>query len=472
MFYIKKLFILFINTILLLLFYQNNISCLSNDEKKLIFVLKLFSNGIITPETKNYVDVFQNYWPHSSELTNIGIRQIYLLGINDKYLYHNDSKLISDTFNPKEILIKSSNISYTIQSAYAYLHGIYPPGKGQNFQNGNISSYLFSNFKNLNPKDTIKINETINALNIYNTAIQSGVNIAPVYIFDKYEFQFNNNENCPHYVEMKTKSEENNKENFIAQIYNEFNNSYGDLFRNYFNKSEEFFQEPKNLMLYLKTYVLDYLIKGNDSSLSFNKNKSFTFDHLYNLSMNLIHEYYLNFEYDEEILYQITSSPILNSLFHYSDLRIEYIKDGKKDKIDSNIPKFVVYSGEISDLYALKKYLNETLYVEINDYTNFSSSINFEVYVENNVNKINISYDGNLVLNEKYEDFKNKISLLSEENITKFCKTSDNNDNEIKKKYTNYNVYLIWIFWIIIIIGLFSIFLKIKSYNELTNKIY
>jgi hypothetical protein len=468
MFYNTKLFILFINTILFLL-YQNNISCLSEDDdnQTLIFVFKLFSNGIITPKTnKSFIDVLQQKWSNSSELTNIGIRQIYLLGIND---HKNYSNFISDTFNPKEILINSSNISYTIQSAYAYLQGIYPPGTGQKFYNRNISKELFPNYKNIKNKSCF--DNLINSINEENHSIQSGVNIAPIYIFDKYEFQIINNENCPNYIEIKNKNEEKNKEKFKNQIYEKFNEEgYGNLFREYFNKTEEFFQEPKNLMLYLNTYILDYLIKGNDTSLNFN-DTDFEFDEFYELAMNLTHDYYLNFEYEEEKLYNIISSPILNSLVYYSDLRIEYFEEGNNNKTNSKRPKFVVFSREISDLYALKKYLNKKLNISIDSHTNFSSSINFEVY-SNDTYIINILYDGKIVGQVEYQEFKDIIEILDKKKIEDFCNSKDNNNIDIKKIYTNYNIYLIWTFWIIITIGLLSIFLNIKSYNGLTNKIY
>ena len=190
-----KLVLFFIKSFLLIILFSTKIICLDEEEQRKIFVLEVFSNGITSSKTnKNNQDVLGETWLNSEELTNMGIRQQYLLGINDKALYKN---FIDDTFNLKDILIKSLNISYNIQSAYSHLHGIYKPQNGQKLQN-EFDTRFFLNFNNLNEIEQEKINDINNNSNY--SAVLSGVNIVPVHIFD---FDINNNEKCPNYFQLK-----------------------------------------------------------------------------------------------------------------------------------------------------------------------------------------------------------------------------------------------------------------------------
>ena len=143
MVYKTKLILLFIKSFLLILLNSNNIFCLGVDNETLLFVLELFSNGLTTPKITNdkNQDVLGEIWLYDKELSNIGFRQQYLLGINDKNKYKN---FINPYFNPKEILIKSLNISNNIQSAYAHLHGIYPPPNGQKLNNNFDIKFLIN----------------------------------------------------------------------------------------------------------------------------------------------------------------------------------------------------------------------------------------------------------------------------------------------------------------------------------------
>ena len=459
-----KLVLFFIKSFLLIILFSNKIICLDEEEQK-IFVLEVFSNGITPPKTNksNNLDVLGETWLNSKELTNMGIRQQYLLGINDKALYKN---FIDDTFNLKDILIKSLNNSYNIQSAYSHLHGIYNNGSGQKLQN-EFDTRFFLNFNNLNKIEQEKINNINNNSNY--SAVLSGVNIVPVHIFD---FDINNKEKCPNYFQLKKNNIEKNKEKFKNIIYNEFNETFGEFFFEAFNKNESFFQKPDNLMLYLNTFIIDYISNRNITSLK--KFEDFNFTYFNEFAKEMIQKYIINIEFDydynenENLISTLKSSSILKSLLNYADLRIDYDRNEKTNKKDSKRPKFVLFSVGNEELNALQILLNQHLGIELKNMTNFSSSINFEVIKENNEYEINIFYNGEFVENLNYEDFKNNFTnLWDEDKIKNFC-----NEKDVDKylKENKYNMNIIFIFWSISAIILVFIIFSNRFYVNYLNK--
>ena len=459
-----KLVLFFIKSFLLIILFSYKIICLDEEEQRKIFVLEVFSNGITSSKTnKNNQDVLGETWLNSEELTNMGIRQQYLLGINDKALYKN---FIDETFNLKDILIKSLNNSYNIQSAYSHLHGIYNNKSGQKLQNEfNISYFL--NYNNLNGDERKKIDEKITESN--NSAVLSGVNIVPVHIFD---FDINNKEKCPNYFQLKKNNIEKNTEKFKNIIYKKFNENYEKIFLEAFNKNESFFQNPDNLMLYFNTFIIDYISNRNITSL---KNfEYFNFQNFSEFAKEMIQKYIINIEFDydynenENLISTLKSSSILKSLLNYADLRIDYDRNSKTNKKDSKRPKFVLFSVGNEELNALQIILNQHLGIELKNMTNFSSSINFEVIKENNEYEINIFYNGEFMENLNYEDFKNNFTnLWDEDKIKNFC-----NEKDVDKylKENKYNMNIIFIFWSISAIILVFIIFSNRFYVNYLNK--
>ena len=462
-----KLVLFFIKSFLLIILFSNNIIC-SDDKKDVIFVLEVFSNGITSSKTnESNQDVLGEFWLKEKNLTNMGIRQQYLLGINDKNSYQN---FIDETFNPKDILIKSLNRSENIQSAYSHLHGIYNPPNGQKFVYSFNTSFIFPNYNNLNQSVKDEIDDMIDKIK-NDSAVLSGVTIVPVHIF---EFDLNDKEKCPNYFQLKKNNIEKNKEKFKNIIYNKFNETFGDLFLQAFNKDESFFQNPENLMLYLNTFIIDYITKRKIKSL---ENKNLNLKYLYDTAKDLIQKYTLNIEFDydynekENLISTIKSSPILKSLFYYADLRIDYDKNGKRDKKDSKRPKFVLFSVGKDELNALQEKLNKIFNIELNDMNDFSSSINFEVFKTSNESnyEINIIYNGETMKNFTYDEFKKKFTtnLWDEDQIKKFCKEKDV-DKYLKQN--KYNMNIILLFWSISAIILVFLYFSNRFYINYLNR--
>ena len=102
---------------------NSNYSHKSTDN--LYFVFEHFRHGARSPCEGKFInkrDDLGAKWENFGALTNIGIKQQYLLGKQNREHYDN---YISKEYNPKEIKIYSTNYNRTIMSAQAQILGFY-----------------------------------------------------------------------------------------------------------------------------------------------------------------------------------------------------------------------------------------------------------------------------------------------------------------------------------------------------------
>lgn len=99
-----------------------------DDGGKLVFATILYRHGDRTPIEPYPTDPYKSpsYWNHTrwGQLTNDGKRQHFELGQWLKKRYHS---LVNETYDPEEILIRSTDVDRALMSAQANLAGFYPP---------------------------------------------------------------------------------------------------------------------------------------------------------------------------------------------------------------------------------------------------------------------------------------------------------------------------------------------------------
>jgi hypothetical protein len=107
-----------------------SIITLSISEDKLIFVLTHFRHGARAPQyyydQENKLDYILEKWDKPGELTGMGQRMHYLLGLRNRERYINNTHFLSEKFDPHEILIYSSQFNRTLLSVESQLQGLYP----------------------------------------------------------------------------------------------------------------------------------------------------------------------------------------------------------------------------------------------------------------------------------------------------------------------------------------------------------
>ena len=131
----------------------------------------------------------------------------------------------------------------------------------------------------------------------------------------------------------------------------------------------------------------------------------------------------------------------------------KYLKNAKTN----NIPKFVMFSGHDYLIAAVQIFLNTVFGIPC-FYPNFGSNQFFELHIQDGIDmdKLNEShfhveyfYDGNLLLNISYVDFKEEIKshIWSYDKINNFCKV----DNQSLIDYILYIILIVSNFYIIFV---------------------
>ena len=450
---------LFLNVFLLnIIIYNSKIS--NNNEEKLLFVWEHFRHGARGPyrsfDEVNWKDLLNEKWNGEGELTPLGMRMHYLLGVSIKEKY---SDFLSKNYNPNEILIRSTDVNRTILSAYSTLQGIYNFSTVDNLNDKQIKK---GNISNLNNSELI--NQKIQELK--NKSIEGGNNFYPVHIYPTnydHQFQIYRTEECPG-IEKYIKEARDTDE--LRKIFNEtstkINNTYGEYIFKFMNKSG--IEDPYYLFDYSElfsiadTFIADYyngreLKKVNDTGINM--------EDFYNdcLNISFIESYYRQFGTPVSKVLYIGVSPVFRTLFNYMDMRINLDKNGESDKILSLSPRFVINAGHDSSLAANDLFLKAEFNIPF-ERAEYSHSQFYELWKNETNGKYFIRY---LVNHEEkaifdYYAFKEKVlpKLYSPEEINKICNDIDSPKSFLEKKEKQSKFKIL--FFIFPIVALFSFF--------------
>ena len=87
-----------------------------------------YRHGARAPNTldENFKDTLGEKWTTPGELTGVGERMHYLLGLRNRNRYITEKHFLSEKFDPHEMLIISSFYNRTLVSASSQLQGFYP----------------------------------------------------------------------------------------------------------------------------------------------------------------------------------------------------------------------------------------------------------------------------------------------------------------------------------------------------------
>ena len=114
--------------IIICLCFINLIQFSSNE--KLIFASLHSRHGARAPLNcdDNHKDFLGEKWTNPGELTAIGHRMEYVLGLRNRqrYITGKYKKFLSDQYDPHEILVCSTNVNRTLLSMTSQLQGLYP----------------------------------------------------------------------------------------------------------------------------------------------------------------------------------------------------------------------------------------------------------------------------------------------------------------------------------------------------------
>ena len=445
-----------------------------NGEDKLLFVWEHFRHGARGPyigiDPLTNLDLIGEKWDGIGELTPLGIRMLYLLGISTKKRYEN---FISNTYNPNEIYITSTNVNRTIISVNSFLKGFYSNKTSVNLSNTQIgrSKILNSNYSKL-------INLKIKDLENY--SLEDGVNIIPAHIFDrnKLEFGLYSTSNCPGIGKFRKKNI-NSKQiiHINDDIIKYTNDTFGKYIFNFMNISDPLYLWKKNNNYYLADIFFSNYFDGRKMKLV--ENSGINMNSFYQNSLNVtyIDTYYNVFGIPSTETVYISVSPLLLNMLKYMELRINLDKENNSDKIISNSPRFYIISGHDTSLAPIDIFMKSEFGIDFGMATYASNQI-FELWKNRTTGKYSVHYIYNF--EEKgifdFEFFKKKLlsKLYNQEQIKRICysQMSDYAGNEQNKNSVISNIlFIIFVFLsssliiLIIEISLIKLINQIKSIN-------
>jgi len=438
----------------------------NSDNQTIRFAFALSRTGAHSPEnvkynttTQIYKDLFNQNWTGPLELTEVGKRQNFLLGYRHYLRYAKNNNLINSTYDPKEILIYSSDTNRTIQSSYAQMHGLYLKGqklKPEVIKNAvpPVNSFYFS-----------KENQELG-----DSALPNDIVLVPVHLFyeNDHTFLLEKIENCPKLKKFYYEIIPNldiTKE-YIINITNKYNLAELIKREGSSTTNEEIINNYNLFNDIIETIISNYYQSEYFTDKKFNNN--FT---IYDLLDDINN--YLNSKsfgsvkdkYDDEVeIAKYANLATFDKLLNWMNKIIEKeINNITYSSYDA--PKFVAYFSHDFSIYSFHVCLKKIFGIEQNIYTNFTSFINVELYRNNYEKNYNYTeddfmvryiFDENEILTIEYKTFKDKIreyyQNIDEYNVKIFCEY-ESDDEKLKKKF-NYYILAIVILTIIFI-GLF-----------------
>jgi len=400
---------------------------LNEANEKLLFVWQHFRHGARQPyssfDDKNWKDIFNENWKGYGELTPLGMRMHYLLGISTKKKYSEFLK----GFNPNQILLKSTDVNRTIISSYSSIQGLFNNSNDFILNDKQIKIGIIPN-KNYSKDISNKIEI------MGKDAVEGGFGFYPNHIFPTnydHQYQIFRKEECPgilKYLDEIRNSDE--IKNLAREVSEKINNTYGEYIFNFMNKSgveePEYLYNFDNLFDIADTFIADYF---NGRELKYINDTKIKMEEFYNecLNISFIESYYRTFGLSPTKLLYISISPLFNSLFGYMDKIIELDKNNNSDTNKSNSPKFVQIAGHDNSLGLNDLFLKHEFGLDF-ERAVYSHSHAYELWKNEIDNKYYIRY----LVNQKqkfeivYEEFKEKVKskLYSSEKIEEICNSN------------------------------------------------
>ena len=467
----------------------------SISDDKLVFLMTHFRHGARAPQRyKNqsaHLDYILEHWNNPGELTGMGQRMHYALGLRNRKKYIEELKFLSENFNPHEILIYSSQINRTLLSAASQLQGWYPFGTGEILKNEQIEGAL--------PQVDIPNDIKEKLKNLSNSALPGQMSLAPIRMINNNERKIiiYDIEQCKF---RRTEMREENYKNVptLKKFVEDFKNKYSTILN-------EMYQDNNTV------YDIDFVDNFCDAFIAaFTEKKEMEKLNKTGIDQDiLIQECFefsgLNFRDwisgdKDRTLATLETSKLMREFIYYMKRRID--TDINKENIEEKLedyskPKMLMISGHDTTISALEMFFvkvffnnNESYYI----HPKFASQVAFEITTFDGDKKdengtvikktyedyyINYYFNDKLIFNYTVEEFIKKVepALWSDSQIDTYCKfdqkeggsdsTNDNKDDDDKNLYHSLTIAFSIISAVFLLI---IIFLIVKANRSKTSQ--
>ena len=420
------------------LFYLIKISI----QEKLIFVMTHFRHGARGPLyiNKNNLDKVNELWTIPGELTAVGMRMQYLLGLRNRKRYIDNYKLLSKKFDPHEMLVYSTNYNRTLMSVYSQLQGLYPHksdiGLSLN-EEQEISAIPQVNINESYIKDEVDI--------MNSSALPNFMTVIPIRMISSKDKKINI------YCSGSHNTKNSSMESIIAIKYY-FNEKYKDYLNKFYNETKTY--DFSSINNFCDAFIVDYTDRRNITDL---KNTGVNFEELANSCYEVSKIYFRDYNLNagQNNLDKVESSKIMREMLRLMKKRVkDDINNVTEIKYsDFSKPKMMMISAHDTTVSYNQMAIIKCFNLDLDTFqpVKFTSQMAFEV-IRNDDNETNFNslsyndytvnyyFNDDNILSISLDKFIEKMEnyLWTEEEVDNYCSgnnsseknnTDNNNDN-------------------------------------------
>ena len=397
----------------------------STPQETPIFVYNHFRHGARAPLylDEDGKDYFGQQWETKGELTGVGMRMEYILGYRNHLKY---KSLLSETYDPRELYVYSSDVNRTIISAASQLQGLYPESTGPVLTDEQLA------YANMTPITTQQeIEDKIKALG--NLALPHQINTIPIHVFhnDELRFLLHEEDVC---LTMTSKMDVNEQEvSKIKDLTDYFNKTYSEKLSKFVKGPEVDFTSIRFLNTLTDQFISD-IYDGRDMSF-LEREYGINVEQFLNDSMKIFVSFIEDYSYGDKNLdlISMSMSPVFKEMLELMKNRVGGDIFGTNDDIsysDYSKPKMVMISGHDTSTSAsmmfMKKIfkLNHKFIAPV-----FTTNTMFEIYKNNTKPESYLDYIVKYYFNDQllgtfnFAEFVDTINkeLWTQEEIEDYC---------------------------------------------------
>lgn len=408
------------------------ISLISEENETILFAWQIHRHGARAPYlgVQNGIDVYKEEWTQIEELSEVGKRMLYLLGVKVRKRYIEKYKLLSDKYNPQEIYIRSTDKNRTIESIESLLQGLYPDGTGPTIE-GKLLETNITYPPNEKYKDDFDQIIKNYSLNENKWALPFGMAVQPVHLFNKFihEYQLYDPGICAGHKALNEKLKQRKEVfDFGDNLIKNFS-FFSDL-ENVDPSNTTFMHDYWTIYKYMDGFICDNTDQRNFTYMKEKYNFSSKKDLLENASNEFLRMDYFDTNYPEGN----KDIPIVANTYTMHSL-VNWMEKAIKGYNNSKYIKFVIFSAHDASIGALEHYMKYVF--EVNpEYSTFAESRFFELY-RNSKGEERVRYlkgDNEVKKDISFSEFKDKINkeTWDDDKIAEYCqfeKVQKNDDN-------------------------------------------
>ena len=431
-------------------------------KERILFAFQMNRHGARAPYlgVKNGYDIYKEKWIQIEELSGVGKRMLYLLGVNVRKRYIEYNNFLDPIYNPNEIYIKSTDSNRTIESIYAFLQGLYPNGTGPKINPNVINDTNISYPPNEKyHKDFEYIMNKYN-MNKDGSALPYQISLQPVHLFNKvdHELELYDTRYCSgHKEEYENRQKRKEIIDFVDKINNETNNIFMELEE---TNNYTFLYDYWTLYKYMDCFLCDNTDIRNFDYMK-NKYNIEIIDKLRDYSKIFFDLDYYGTNFPKSA-YEIGIVAISDTMFNIINWMDKAIYNYKNNIYQYT--KFVIYSAHDSTIGSLESFLRYSFDINM-DSCPFADSRFLELYINDN-GEFKIRYlkgDNTIKLDMDYYDFKEKIMdrIWTDESIADFCGFEKNEKNVNNESDISFSIMIILII-INVVLGIYLLVFYFK----------